>query len=30
VHLPPKVKHQLINDGEEDIEHLIISAIVEP
>ena len=30
VHLPTKTKHQLINDGEDEIEHLIISAIVEP
>ena len=30
VHLPPKTKHQLINDGEDEIEHLIISAIVAP
>ena len=28
VHLPPKTKHQLINDGEDEIEHLIISLIV--
>ena len=26
VHLPPRTKHQLINDGEDWIEHLIISA----
>lgn len=25
IHLPPKVKHQLINDTEEWIEHLIVS-----
>jgi mannose-6-phosphate isomerase-like protein (cupin superfamily) len=25
VHLPPRVKHQLINDTEEWIEHLIVS-----
>ena len=30
VHLPPKTKHQVINDGEEEIEHLNISAVVEP
>lgn len=30
VHLPPKTKHQVINDGEEEMEHLNISAIVEP
>lgn len=29
VHLPPKTKHQLINDGEDEIEHLIISTKVE-
>ena len=29
VHLPRKTKHQVINDGEEEIEHLNISAIVE-
>jgi mannose-6-phosphate isomerase-like protein (cupin superfamily) len=28
VHLPPKVKHQLINEGEDQIEHLIISVRV--
>lgn len=28
VHLPPKTKHQLINDTEDWIEHLIISAKV--
>jgi len=30
VHLPPETQHQVINDGEDEIEHLIISAIVEP
>jgi mannose-6-phosphate isomerase-like protein (cupin superfamily) len=29
VHLPPKTKHQVINDGEDDIEYLNISAIVD-
>ena len=29
VHLPPKTKHQVINDGEDEIEHLNISAIVQ-
>lgn len=29
VHLPPKTKHQVINDGEDEIEHLNISAPVE-
>ncbi len=29
VHLPPKTKHQVINDGEDLIEYLNISAIVE-
>ena len=28
VHLPAKTRHQVINDGEEEIEHLNISAIV--
>jgi mannose-6-phosphate isomerase-like protein (cupin superfamily) len=28
VHLPPKTKHQVINDGEDDIEYLNISAPV--
>jgi mannose-6-phosphate isomerase-like protein (cupin superfamily) len=28
VHLPPKVKHQLINDSEEWIDHLIFTAVV--
>ena len=28
VHLPPKVKHQLINDSDEWIEHLIVTAQV--
>ena len=29
VHLPPRVKHQVINDTEDDIEYLNISANVE-
>ena len=29
VHLPPKTKHQVINDEEKEMEHLNISAIVE-
>ena len=29
VHLPPGTKHQVINEGEEEIEYLNISAIVE-
>ena len=29
VHLPPKTKHQLINDSDDWIQHLIISAKVE-
>ena len=28
VHIPPKVKHQLINDGDDWIEHLLVSAPV--
>jgi mannose-6-phosphate isomerase-like protein (cupin superfamily) len=28
VHLPPKTKHQVINDGEDEIEYLNISAVV--
>jgi quercetin dioxygenase-like cupin family protein len=28
VHLPPKAKHQLINDSDDWVEHLIISARV--
>lgn len=28
VHLPPKTKHQLINDGEDWIQHLIVSIIL--
>ena len=28
VHIPPKVKHQLINDGDNWIEHLLVSAPV--
>ena len=28
VHLPPKTKHQLINDTEDWIEHLIVTATV--
>ena len=30
VYLPPKTMHQLINDGEDDIEHLLIGAVVKP
>ncbi len=29
VHLPPKTRHQLINDGQDWIEHLIVSSRVE-
>ena len=29
VHIPPRVKHQIFNDGDDWIEHLIISAQVE-
>tara|TARA_A100001037_G_C14991609_1_gene562866 strand:+ start:338 stop:703 length:366 start_codon:yes stop_codon:yes gene_type:complete len=29
VHIPPKVKHQIFNDGDDWIEHLIISGVVE-
>ena len=29
VHLPPKTRHQVINDGDDWIEHLIISATVD-
>lgn len=29
VHIPPKIKHQIVNDGDDWIEHLIISAVVE-
>ena len=29
VHLPPRTKHQLINDSEDWIQHLIVSIIVE-
>ena len=29
VHIPPKVKHQIFNEGDDWIEHLIISAVVE-
>ena len=28
VHIPPKIKHQIFNDGDDWIEHLIISAVV--
>ena len=28
VHLPPKVKHQLINDSDDWIEHLIVTIVV--
>ena len=28
VHIPPKVKHQLVNDGDEWIEHLLVTAEV--
>ena len=30
VHLPPKTMHQLINDSDDWIQHLIISATVKP
>ena len=30
VHLPPKTMHQLINDSEDEIEHILICAIVAP
>lgn len=29
VHLPPQTKHQLINDSEDWIEHILVSALVE-
>lgn len=29
IHLPPRCKHQLINDGEDWVDHLIISARVQ-
>ena len=29
VHLPPRCKHQLINDSEDWVEHLIITALVD-
>lgn len=29
VHLPPKTKHQIINDGDDWIEHLLITGIVD-
>ena len=28
VHIPPKIKHQIFNGGDDWIEHLIISAVV--
>ena len=28
VHIPPKVKHQLINDSDDWIEHLLVTAVV--
>ena len=29
VHIPPKTRHQLINDGDDWIEHLIVTAMVD-
>ena len=29
VHLPPKTKHQLINDSEDWIQHSIVSIVVD-
>ena len=28
VHIPPRVKHQLINDGDEWVEHILVSSPV--